>query len=81
MGTLIFRPEIGFDGEDVVLWGDEGKNHFRVKITRTYLIDKCAVETYFNQAQAAEAVQNNRHQFEIMAQDAYDSGQRELIIS
>jgi hypothetical protein len=29
---LIFRPEIIFDGDDVVIWGDEGKKHFRVVI-------------------------------------------------
>ena len=81
MGALIFRPEIGFDCDDVVFWGDEGKNHFRVKIKRDYLINNCGVESYFNAAEAGEAVQTDRHRFEKMAQDAYDSGQPELIIS
>lgn len=74
MGALIFRQEIVSDGDDVVFWGDEGKHHFRVKIMRNYLIANCGVKSYFNTAEAVEAVQRNRHRFEKMAQDAYESG-------
>jgi hypothetical protein len=78
--ALIFRPEIGFDGEDAIIWGDEGKKHFRVRIKRNVLIDKFGVKSYFDRAEAAEVVKNNRHIFEKMAQDAYDAGKPELII-
>jgi hypothetical protein len=78
--ALIFRPEIGFDGEDAIIWGDEVKKHFRVMTKRNVLIDKFGVKSYFEHAEAAEVVKNNRHIFEKMAQDAYDAGKPELVI-
>jgi hypothetical protein len=78
--ALIFRPEIGFDGEDAIIWGDEGQKHFRVTIKRNVLIDQFGVKSYLKNAEAAEVVKNNRHIFEKMAQDAYDAGKPELVI-
>jgi hypothetical protein len=78
--ALIFRPEIGFDHEDAIVWGDEGKKHFRVRITRTYLMDNFGVKGFFDRTEAADVVKNNRHIFEKMAQDAYDAGKPELVI-
>jgi hypothetical protein len=80
-GALIFRPEIGSDHEDVVIWGDEGRKHFRVTIKRNFLIDKFGVKSYLDRAEAEAVVNQNRHVFQKMAQDAYDSGEPELVIS
>jgi hypothetical protein len=77
---LIFRPEIIFDGDDVVIWGDEGKKHFRVVIRRTVLIDNFGLRSYFDRVEAVRVVKSNRHIFENMAQDAYNARRPELMI-
>jgi hypothetical protein len=79
--ALIFRPEIGFNGEeDAIFWGDEGKKHFRVIIKRQFLMDNFQVKSFFDRAEATQVVQNNRRTFEKLAQEAYEAGHPELII-
>jgi hypothetical protein len=79
---LKFRDDIHFDpqSDDAVIWGDEGKRHFRLAIRRRLLEEKYGLKKHFDHATAEALVKEHREAFERLAQHAYETGASELVV-
>ena len=77
-----FRPKIHFDAQndDAIIWGDEGNRHFRLVIRRGLLLREYGLKRYFDRARADIIMKEHRGTFEMLAQNAYQTGAFELII-
>ena len=85
--SLVFETEIRirvcFDAatDDAVIWADDdGNSRFRLVIKPAYLIDKYHLAKRFDHDSARSIINDNWEKFRVLAQDARDAGDSELVL-